>query len=80
MLQDTETIQTYLERKSGQKVHIAEMRELGGEATDSEALKQFGYGRPLLITYQAEGQKNRVVLHRSRILHQQRKTMVRKTT
>lgn len=63
MIQDTEIIQTYLERKSDQKVHISEMRQLGGDATDSEALKQFGYGHPLLITYQIDHQEKQVVFH-----------------
>ncbi len=64
MLQGSETIQAYLERQSGQKIYIASIQELGGEATDSEALKQFGYGQPLLVTYQAGNQEKRVVLHR----------------
>ena len=59
-------IRRYLEARTGKPVEVQVARELGGEATGAAALKRFGYGRPLLITYQVDGQEVREVLHRIR--------------
>jgi hypothetical protein len=58
-----ENIQTYLQAQTGQPVTIQQMRQLGGATTGREALKQFGYGRPLLIEYQLEGCQKKIVIH-----------------
>jgi hypothetical protein len=42
------------------------VRELRGDTTGASALKQFGYGRPLLVEYRAGDQALREVLHRIR--------------
>jgi hypothetical protein len=47
-------------------VQIEAIRELQGEAAGAAALKSFGYGRPLLVTYSARGRREQVVLHRIR--------------
>lgn len=57
-------IQTYLGQREAAPVELVEIRELGGEAAGSAALKQFGYGRPLLVRYEASGQARSVVIHR----------------
>jgi hypothetical protein len=59
-------IRRYLEGRTDKSVKIQHARELGGEAKGAAALKRFGYGRPLLITYRADGQEQREVLHRIR--------------
>lgn len=59
-------LEQYLATRHGRSVHIDAVRELGGDSSGGEALKQFGYGRPLLITYRADGDTFREVLHRIR--------------
>ncbi len=56
-------IQAYLQEQTGVDVNITEMRELSGEATGAAALKQFGYGRPMLVTYVAGGRTEKIVFH-----------------
>lgn len=60
---DQSALEQYLERRHGSAVSIEEVRELGGETRGPDALKQFGYGRPLLVTYEAGGERRREVLH-----------------
>lgn len=59
-------IQRYLEARHGHRIEIQELSELRGEAEGASALKQFGYGRPLLVEYRAGDQALREVLHRIR--------------
>ena len=46
---EPEELKRYLERRVGVPVRIQELRQLRGEAEGAAALKQFGYGRPLLV-------------------------------
>jgi aminoglycoside phosphotransferase (APT) family kinase protein len=59
-------LRQYLETRIGEPVEIKELRQLRGDASGTTALKQFGYGRPLLIDYRVGGQRVREVLHRIR--------------
>lgn len=59
-------IERYLVARHGRPVEIDDVRELRGEATGAGALKQFGYGRPLLVEYRVGSQAMREVLHRIR--------------
>jgi hypothetical protein len=59
-------IRRYLEERTGKPVEVRAARELGGEGTGAAALKRFGYGRSLLITYEVDGREQREVLHRIR--------------
>lgn len=52
----------FLSRLSGQGAHVRALCELGRSATGAEALKAFGYGRPLQIDYELDGQPKRAVL------------------
>lgn len=56
-------LKRYLKERSGTTVQIKDVRQLGGDVTDAAALKQFGYGRPLLVDYQAKDQEVQVVFH-----------------
>lgn len=55
-------IERFLARSSGQAVCVRSLCELGRSATGAEALKAFGYGRPLQINYEINGRSERVVL------------------
>jgi hypothetical protein len=57
-------IEAYLRELTNSETHILAINELRGEATESAALKQFGYGRPLLVTYAFQGREEKVVFHR----------------
>jgi aminoglycoside phosphotransferase (APT) family kinase protein len=56
----------YLEARTGTSVEIQAFHQLRGDAAGATALKQFGYGRPLLVDYRAGGQRVREVFHRIR--------------
>ncbi len=59
-------LERYLEERYGESVHIQDIYQLGGEATGATALKQFGYGRPLLVDYHVGDRKMQEVFHRIR--------------
>ncbi len=59
-------ITRYLHERHGTSVDIQSVRELDGQPASSETLKQFGYGRPLLVTYQVENEEKSEVFHRIR--------------
>ena len=59
-------LERYLEERSGTVVQIKDVRQLGSDVIGAAALKQFGYGRPLLVDYQAGDQEVQVVFHRIR--------------
>lgn len=63
---ESEKLIQYLEERHGGPVEIDEVSELGGESSGPEALKQFGYGRPLLVAYRSGGQSFREVFHHVR--------------
>jgi len=53
----------YLTVRHRADVRIHHIHPLGDTETDKDALKQFGYGRPLLITYDVAGRQVEEVLH-----------------
>lgn len=61
---DQVQLEEYLTRFSGQPVAIEQVTPLGEQTTGAAALKAFGYGRPLSITYRLDGATQRVVLRR----------------
>jgi hypothetical protein len=61
-----EALKRYLEGRAGGPIQIQQLCELRGQATGAAALKQFGYGRPLLVEYRFDGRNFREVLHRIR--------------
>ncbi len=63
---DAERLQQYLEERTGVPVEIQRVQELSGTSSGTDALKQFGYGRPLLVGYAAAGREYREVFHRIR--------------
>ncbi|MGD2041436.1 MAG: hypothetical protein PVH11_11460, partial [Anaerolineae bacterium] len=63
---DPAAVQRYLEDRAGAPVHIEALRQLRGDAKGTAALKQFGYGRPLLVDYRAGDRRVREVFHRIR--------------
>lgn len=50
---DHDALKRYLHKRHGASIEIESMRQLGGDARGEAALKQFGYGRPVLVTYRA---------------------------
>jgi hypothetical protein len=61
-----EELGRYLAERTGTPVQIQELRQLRGEAKGGTALKQFGYGRPLLVRYRVDGREVWEVFHRIR--------------
>lgn len=59
-------LEQYLATRHGRSIKIDDVRELGGESSGGDALKQFGYGRPLLVTYRVNGKRYQEVVHRIR--------------
>jgi len=59
-------LRSYLEARTGDPVEIQELRQLRGDAAGAGALKQFGYGRPLLVDYRVGDRQVREVVHRIR--------------
>jgi hypothetical protein len=66
LLFELQELEQYLEERSGTAVQIEDVRQLGGAVTGAAALKQFGYGRPLRVDYQAGDREVQVVFHRIR--------------
>jgi hypothetical protein len=61
----TAEIRRYLESRLDAPVEIQEIRQLGKEEIrGAEGIKQFGFGRPLMVTYQSGEQISQIVLHR----------------
>ena len=59
-------LERYLTARHQTAVKIQEIIELGSNKKGTSALKQFGYGQPLRIRYQVNGQQKQEVLHRIR--------------
>lgn len=57
-------LEAYLSWFSGRPVQIEQITPLGERATGAVALKAFGYGRPISISYRLNGEQRRVVLRR----------------
>lgn len=63
---DQGAIEGYLRARHGEKITLKEVSQLGGGAQGEQALKQFGYGEPLLVVYLTAGEENRLVFRRVR--------------
>jgi hypothetical protein len=63
---EPEALKQYLEERSGVPIQIQQLHELRGQAKGATALKQFGYGRPLLVEYRVNDRPVREVFHRIR--------------
>lgn len=61
-----DSLASYLGKRYGMAVRIESIRELGGQGADGEALKQFGYGQPLLVSYRLGDEERQEVFHRLR--------------
>jgi len=59
-------IKGYLENQFQKNVKIEEVKQLAGKATGAAALKQFGYGRPFLVSYRVGDREEQIVFHRIR--------------
>jgi hypothetical protein len=59
-------VKRYLEEFSGAEIQIRNVRQLGGEVADAPPLKQFGYGRPFLLSYLVGDREEQIVFHRIR--------------
>lgn len=52
---DLAALEAYLQKRHAAPVTVEELRQLGGDDQGADALKQFGYGNPLLVTYRLAG-------------------------
>jgi hypothetical protein len=59
-------LEQYLEERAGTTVHTKGVHQLRDGTTGTAALKQFGYGRPLLVSYRVGDREEQVVFHRIR--------------
>jgi hypothetical protein len=59
-------LKSYLETRFGDTVEISAISQLTGKAGAAEALKQFGYGRPFLVSCKIGDASRRLVFHRIR--------------
>src|SRR5204862_5402968 len=55
-------LETYLAQWLGQPVQLERIHELGGDGSGANALKAFGYGRPVCIDYRTAQGVQRVIL------------------
>lgn len=60
---DLDALRGYLEEELGADAEIEQIAGLEGEQTGEAALKQFGYGHPLLVSYRAGGRSEKIVFH-----------------
>lgn len=61
-LQFTE-LERYLTGLADGPVEVTAVRQLSSETSGADALKQFGYGRPLLVAYRVAGREEKIVIH-----------------
>jgi hypothetical protein len=59
-------LRSYLETRFGGSVEIGDIRQLTGKGGRSEALKQFGFGRPFFVLCKIGEENRRLVFHRIR--------------
>lgn len=59
-----EAIQAYLTAWHQRPIFLDHLQQLGGEAQGAAALKGFGYGRPVCISYWCDGDMQQLVLRR----------------
>lgn len=60
---DRDEIEAYLKGLTQSEAQILAVSDIRGEAAGSAALKQFGYGRPMMVTFVSQGQEEKVVFH-----------------
>jgi hypothetical protein len=61
---DVKGLERYVQKRSGAPANITNILELGGGPAGPAALKQFGYGRPLLVSYRMGEREEQIVFHR----------------
>jgi hypothetical protein len=59
-------VRKYLESRFQKEAEIEDVKQLAGKTTGAEALKQFGYGRPFLVSCIVDDRKEQLVFHRIR--------------
>ncbi len=59
-----EAVRAYLREQHGTGVRINDIRQIGGAATGDDALKQFGYGSPVLVDFTSGRERKRFVFRR----------------
>lgn len=59
-----EELAAYLSRQLQQSIEIRRLQALGGDTEGTAALKGFGYGRPVCVTYATANATHKVVLRR----------------
>lgn len=68
---DLAALETYLQERHQAAVTIEAVRQLGSDSHGPDALKQFGYGSPLLVTYRVAGKREE---RRQDVFHNIRRT------
>ena len=63
---ELDKVKNFLENRFQREVEIEEVKQLAGKAFGVEALKQFGYGRPFLVSCKVDDRKEQLVFHRIR--------------
>lgn len=66
MIRALDKLEQYLETRHDLPVYIEELRQIGSELTGDKALKQFGYGHPLLVIYKVGNETKQEVFHHIR--------------
>ncbi len=64
-----ENLEAYLKSLYGDDLKLLSMRKMGETIPTTEDVKGFGYGSPLLVEYEAGGQKGSAVLSTMRVQH-----------
>lgn len=59
---DAAQIEAYLARRFGSAAQVLSLHPLGEDASAGRQLKAYGYGKPVLIRYRADGREQRAVL------------------
>lgn len=59
-----ESLERYLKRTAGDSAQLESVNPLGSPQRGQEAIKAFGFGTPLLVTYRLQEREERVVIHK----------------
>ena len=62
-------LEAYLKRLYGRDLVLVSTRKMGETIATTEDVKGFGYGSPLLVEYEAKGEKGSAVLSSMRVQH-----------
>ena len=68
---DLAALEAYLQERNQAAVIVEDVRELGSDSHGPNALKQFGYGSPLLVTYRVAAEREE---RRQDVFHNIRRT------